>query len=88
MPPTGGFQDFLAGVRPEAEAQGVSRKTFDAATAGLQPNMTLPDLELPTRPKVDNQGQAEFTKTAADYLSRPYLEKLAGPGPHVLRSAS
>ncbi|MFN0218648.1 MAG: lytic murein transglycosylase [Hyphomicrobium sp.] len=74
------FKSFLAGIWPEAEAQGVSRQTFDAATAGLEPDMSLPDLELPSRPKVDNQGQAEFTKTAADYLSKPYLEKLAVQG--------
>ncbi|MGQ0455994.1 MAG: lytic murein transglycosylase [Hyphomicrobium sp.] len=74
------FRNFLSSVLPEAEAQGVSKATFVAAIEGLAPDLTLPDLELPTRPKVDNQGQAEFTKTAADYLSKPYLEKLAGQG--------
>ena len=74
------FDAFLAALRPEAEAAGVSRKTFDAAFAGVTPDMTLPDLDLPTRPKVDNSGQAEFTKTAADYISKPYIEKLAAQG--------
>lgn len=75
-----GFRQFLEGVRPEAEQQGVSRKTFDAATAGLEPDYKLPDLEMAGRPKVDNQGQAEFSKTAADYISKPYMEKMAVQG--------
>ncbi len=74
------FEAFLEGVWPEAKAEGVSRATFNAAVAGLQPDMSLPDLEIDGRPKVDNQGQAEFSKTAADYLSKPYLEKLAIQG--------
>ena len=47
--------------------------------------MSIPDLDLPGRPKVDNRGQAEFTKTAADYLSKPYLEKLGGQGRAFLK---
>ena len=74
------FEDFLAAVWPEAKAAGVSRATFDKAVIGLEPDYKLPDLELPGRPKVDNQGQAEFSKTAADYISKPYMEKLAGQG--------
>lgn len=75
-----GFNAFLQGVWPDVEQQGVSRKTFDAAIAGLEPDYKLPDLELDGKPKVDNTGQAEFTKTAADYISKPYMEKLAGQG--------
>lgn len=75
-----GFRAFLEGVWPEAEQQGVSRKTFDAAIAGLEPDYKLPDLEVAGRPKVDNKGQAEFTKTAADYISKPYMEKMAAQG--------
>lgn len=74
------FESFLDGVWPEAKAKGVSRATFDKAVAGLAPDYKLPDLELPGKPKVDNTGQAEFTKTAADYISKPYMEKLAGQG--------
>lgn len=74
------FATFVAELRPEAEAAGVSRKTFDAAFAGVEPDLKLPDLDLPGRPKIDNAGQAEFTKTAADYISKPYLEKLAAQG--------
>ena len=74
------FAQFLEGVWPDAKAAGVRRATFDAAIAELEPDMNLPDLELADRPKVDNQGQAEFSKTAADYLSKPYLEKLGVQG--------
>lgn len=74
------FQKFLAGVRVDAIKAGVSTATFDSATAGLEPDFSLPDLEIAGRPKVDNQGQAEFTKTAADYLDKKYLTNLAAQG--------
>jgi len=47
---------------PAAKAQGVSRKTFDAAFNGVSPNLKLPDLVLPgQKPKTPkNQHQAEF----------------------------
>lgn len=75
-----GFDVFLQNVWPDAKSAGVSRPTFDKAVAGLSPDLSLPDLELDGRPKIDNSGQAEFTKTAADYLSKPYLEKLGQQG--------
>lgn len=74
------FEEFLAGVWPEAKAAGVSKATFDKAVGGLTPDYKIPDLELPGKPKVDNSGQAEFTKTAKDYIAKPYMEKLAGQG--------
>jgi lytic murein transglycosylase len=47
---------------PEAQAQGVSKQTFDAAFAGVKPNLKLPDLVMPGEkgktPK--KQHQAEF----------------------------
>lgn len=79
-PTVAGFRAFLETVRPEAAADGVSDKTFNKATANLEPDFKLPDLELSSRPKVDNSGQAEFTKTAADYISKPYMEKMATQG--------
>jgi lytic murein transglycosylase len=78
------FRTFIASLWPQAKAAGVSRKTFDAAFAGVQPDYSIPDLDIPGRPKVDNTGQAEFTKTAADYLSKPYLQKLAVQGKQFL----
>jgi lytic murein transglycosylase len=46
----------------EAQSRGISRKTFDAAFAGVKPNLDLPDLVMPGEkaktPK--KQHQAEF----------------------------
>lgn len=75
-----GFRAWLEALRPEAEAAGVSRATFDAAFKGLAPDRSLPDLALGDRPKISNEGQAEFTKTAQDYLDRAYLGRLAATG--------
>jgi lytic murein transglycosylase len=83
--PAGDFPSFITSVWPDAKAAGVSRKTFDAAFAGLEPDYSIPDLDLPGRPKIDNSGQAEFTKTAADYLSTAYLQKLGLQGRAFLK---
>lgn len=47
---------------PDAKASGVSKKTFDAAFAGVTPNLKLPDLVLPgAKPETPKkQHQAEF----------------------------
>lgn len=47
---------------PEAEKNGVSRRTFDAAFKGVAPNLKLPDLVMPgEKPKTPKkQHQAEF----------------------------
>jgi lytic murein transglycosylase len=72
------FRQFLEGVWPEAQAVGVSRATFDAALRGVEPDLALPDLVLPG--KSDVKGQAEFTKTPAQYLSASYLANLSAEG--------
>ena len=72
------FPQFLEGLWPEAQAMGVSRATFDAALRGVEPDLALPDLVLPGKSEV--KGQAEFTKTPAQYLSAPYLAKLERAG--------
>jgi lytic murein transglycosylase len=72
------FRKFLEGVWPEAQAAGVSRATFDAGLRGVEPDLALPDLVLPG--KGDVKGQAEFTKTPAQYLSAPYLANLSAEG--------
>ncbi|MGB7033897.1 MAG: lytic murein transglycosylase, partial [Xanthobacteraceae bacterium] len=38
------FTAFLQTLWPQAASLGVSRATFDAATRGLEPDLTLPDL--------------------------------------------
>ncbi|MBN9252247.1 MAG: lytic murein transglycosylase, partial [Mesorhizobium sp.] len=47
---------------PEAKANGISQKTFDAAFAGVKSNLKLPDLVMPgEKPKTPKkQHQAEF----------------------------
>jgi lytic murein transglycosylase len=57
------FRAWLANdLWPEAQASGVSKRTFDAAFAGVTPNLKLPDLVLPgTRAETPKkQHQAEF----------------------------
>jgi lytic murein transglycosylase len=72
------FRRFLEALWPDAQAMGVSRATFDNALRGVEPDLTLPDLVLPG--KGDVKGQAEFTKTPAQYVNAAYLAKLADQG--------
>src|SRR5712691_6272346 len=53
------FRNCLAGLWPLAERRGVSRAAFDAATAGLTPDLRIMDLM---------DAQPEFTKSFWDYL--------------------
>jgi membrane-bound lytic murein transglycosylase B len=53
------FSNFLAGLKPEAVASGVSASTYDALTAGLTPDPRVPKL-LETQP--------EFTTPVWDYI--------------------
>ena len=59
---------------------GVSRKTFDAAIKGVEPDLTLPDLDLPGRPASQSRGQAEFVQTPADYIKEANIAHLAEQG--------
>lgn len=79
------FGDFLQSLWPEAEAQGVSRATFDAAFKGLKPDYSLPDLVVAGRKRDDSAGQAEFTKSAFEYLNPKYLSTLAVQGRKFLK---
>jgi lytic murein transglycosylase len=71
------FTAWLQSLWPQAQALGVSRATFDAATQGLEPDLTLPDLVLPGRLEKPSAGQPEFVETPADYLKEPAIERLA-----------
>ena len=71
------FTAWLQSLWPQAQALGVSRATFDAATQGLEPDLSLPDLVLPGRPEKPSAGQPEFVETPADYLKEPAIERLA-----------
>jgi lytic murein transglycosylase len=71
------FSNWLESVWPQAEARGVSRRTFDAATRGLEPDLSLPDLDLPGRAGTPPRGQAEFVQTPADYVRESTIARLA-----------
>ena len=49
------FQQWLAVQWPAAREMGISRATFDAATRGLEPDLSLPDLAMPGRPEKQPQ---------------------------------
>src|SRR5436305_11138789 len=73
------FTRFLESLWPAAQPLGVTRATFDAATGGLEPDLSLPDLVIPGRP--DRQpAQAEFVQTPADYLKEAAFDRLAAQG--------
>jgi lytic murein transglycosylase len=74
------FTAFLQSLWPQAASLGVSRATFDNATRGLEPDLSLPDLVIPGRPQKPPPGQAEFVETPADYLKEPVIERLAAQG--------
>ena len=74
------FQAWLQTLWPQAQALGVSRATFDLATNGLEPDLSLPELVLPGRPQAPSHGQAEFVQTPADYLKESAIAGLATHG--------
>src|SRR5207253_1852399 len=75
-----GFQKWLQELWPQAETLGVSRRTFDAATQAVEPDLTLPDLDLPGREGAPPRGQAEFVQTPADYIKETSIARLAERG--------
>lgn len=77
-----GFRRFVQDVWADASAKGVSRATFDKAFAGVEPDFSIPDLVLPG--KRDDKGQAEFTRTPAQYVNAAYLAKLGDQGKALL----
>jgi lytic murein transglycosylase len=56
---------------------GVSRRTFETAIRGVEPDLTLPDLDLPGREGAPPRGQAEFVQTPADYIKEANIARLA-----------
>ena len=74
------FQTFLESLWPDAQANGISRATFDEAVRGLEPDFSLPDLIIPGRPERPEPGQAEFVQTPADYLRETSFTRLAAQG--------
>src|ERR1700716_4769784 len=80
-----GFTQFIASLWPEAQAEGVSRATFDAQTRGLEPEYKLPDLILPGRPATGAPSQAEFVQVPADYLKEASIARLATEGQRLMQ---
>jgi lytic murein transglycosylase len=74
------FQDFLQSLWPEAQKLGISRATFESATRGLEPDLSLPDLVLPGRADRPPPPQAEFVQTPADYVRESTIARLAAQG--------
>ena len=74
------FTEFIASLWPEAQAEGVSRVTFDEQTRGLEPDYKLPDLILPGRPATGAPAQAEFVQVPADYVKEDRIASLAAEG--------
>ena len=73
------FTQWLGSLWPAAHALGVSRATFDAATRGLEPDYSLPDLNIPGRPS-SPAAQPEFVQTPARYLRPSTFKRLAAQG--------
>ncbi len=73
------FRQWLAAQWPAAQQLGVSRSTFDAATRGLEPDLSLPDLVIPGKPEQQPQ-QPEFVQTPAQYLREATFDRLATRG--------
>jgi membrane-bound lytic murein transglycosylase B len=82
--PDPAFTAFIASLWPEAQAQGISRATFDAETRGLEPDYKLPDLILPGRPATGAPSQAEFVQVPADYLKEASIARLAEEGQRLM----
>jgi lytic murein transglycosylase len=78
------FQAALESLWPQAHELGVSRATFEAATRGIEPDLSLPELVIPGRPERDAPGQPEFVLTPADYLKETMIEGLAAQGRKLL----
>jgi lytic murein transglycosylase len=74
------FQAWLQSLWPQAQALGVSRATFAAATHALEPDLSLPELVVPGRQEAPGAGQPEFVQTPADYLKEAAIDRLAAQG--------
>lgn len=73
------FESFLHSLWPDAQKMGVSRPVFDGAIRGLEPDLSLPDLNIPGRDR-PAPAQAEFVQTPADYVRESSIARLAAQG--------
>src|SRR5262245_27345150 len=82
--PDPAFSRWLESLWPQAQQKGVSRKTFSAAIHGLEPDLSLPDLDLPGRKGRPQPQQAEFVQTPADYIRETSIARMADRGKQLL----
>jgi len=68
------FDQFIQSLWPQAQRMGVARATFDAATRGLEPDLSLPDLDIPGKKPPE---QPEFIQSPAVYVSEKSIDRLA-----------
>jgi lytic murein transglycosylase len=78
--PQPSFRAWLDAFWPDAESQGITRVTFDRAFAGIEPDLSLPDLVIPGKPETKPSGQAEFSRTPEQYINRDQIIRLANQG--------
>jgi lytic murein transglycosylase len=78
------FQAWLQSLWPQAQEMGIARATFDRATRGLEPDLSLPELAVPGRPEKATPGQPEFVETPAEYLKEASFDRLAAQGRKLL----
>lgn len=74
------FEAWVKELAVEAHSFGVTKLVFEREMRGVAPDRTLPDLATSGRPKLSNEGQAEFTKPPQAYLKRDYLIALGREG--------
>lgn len=83
--PDAAFSQFIASLWPQAQAEGISRATFDRETRGLEPDYRLPDLLLPGRPATGAPSQPEFVQVPADYVKEASIARLAAEGRRLMQ---
>jgi len=65
---------------PDAQARGISKEIFDAAFAGIKPNLELPDLVMPDQKPAtpQRQHQAEFGSPGNYFAEKTVAAVVAG----------
>ena len=74
------FDRWLQSRWPQAEELGVSRVTFDVATHGLEPDLSLPDLVIPGRPKSRRRVRPSSCRRRRSTCARSTSTGLAARG--------
>ncbi len=70
---------------PEARAQGIPRRIFDAAFRGVRPDLKLPDLAPPGRASMPRRQEQREFGSPARYFGRRTLQLLTAQGRILLK---